>query len=283
MDRNVIRSVLMGTMRIAVLWSVAFASMSVAGAPVSFSKLSWVTIHYPPAVWKDPTDGSARGIFVDTLRAVVGEEVDFGSIAVHPWPRSYHLATTQPMTVLFPVSKTAIRNKKFKFSETVVMAKIGVIVRKSVIADLKVAGKLPSSYRRGQMLKDDRALEHLAIGVVRNGVSEQLMRRITVIPKRIVPTNSIDTLMNSLQRGQIDAIAFNDYAARAKFNALAKTFKDMDPSQFEMIYLLAEMPVGFAFHPSVPDAIVDRFNASLTKAKASGAIDAILKRYLRRN
>lgn len=281
MDRKLFRSVLIVSMRLAVIWSAAASPLCLAAGPSSpFSKVSWLTVTYPPSSWQDPTDGSPRGIFIDVLRAVVGDDVDFNSIGFHPWSRSYHLVKTHPMTSLFPVANTAERRKQFKFSDDVVHSKFAIICRKSVIADLKAAGKLAPTYQIGKSLKDDSPLPYLSIGLVRDDVGVQLMRTIPVIPKTIIRTNSIELLIKKLMRGRIDAIAFNNYAAQAKFNAMAKKNKAMDPSQYQMIYLLAEKPIGFAFHPDMPQEIVDRFNGNLLKVKAAGTIDKILMKYL---
>lgn len=283
MDTLVFRSVLRVGVRLTVLWCVLSTSVCLASESVpSYKDISWVTAHYPPATWQDEGDGAPRGIFIEILRAIVGDEVDFKTIGFHPWPRSFHLVSTKPMTSLFAISNTPERRKLMKFSDTVLTSKFGILCRKSVIEKLKATGKISSNYQIGKDLKDRSPLSHLTIGLVQSDAVAELIRANDISPKSIVVSSSFERLVQRLQRGRIDAIAFNQDSGQWKLKILAeKTKQGLDTKEFEMIYVLAEKPIVFAFHKDVPQALLDRFNADLAKVKAAGTVDAIVDRHLR--
>lgn len=285
MGSGVFKSVLAVGVRLVVLWSALATSIICRAGdtdtPPSYSDISWVTASFPPASWQDETDGSPRGVFIDILRAIAGNEVDFSSIGFHPWPRGMHLVSHTPMTSLFAISKTPERQKTMKFSDTVLNSRFGILCRKSVITNLKADGKIPQTYQMGKSLKDKSPIAHLTIGVVINDAVEEHIRQNEIKPKGIVRTTSFKRLVNRLKHGRVDAIAFNVASGLWKFKELAKIKKGMAYEQFETIYILADDPIAFAFHKDTPQALLDRFNKDLARVKAAGTIDAIFAKYLR--
>lgn len=276
------RSVLAMGIRLTVLWSVLSSSVCLAGESLpSYSQISWLTAHYPPATWQDVNDGTPQGIFIDILRAIVKDEVDINTVAFHPWPRSFHLVSTRPMTSLFAISNAPERRKIMKFSDTVLTSKFVILGRKSVIAKLKASDKISPSYQIGLSTMDKAPLAYLTVGVVNNDVVLDLMHKNTIVPKSIVRSSSFEVLAHRMQRGRIDAIAFNEAAAAAKLKALTRTNKGLDVDQFGVLFVLAEKPIAFAFHKDVPQALIDRFNADLAKLKAAGTVDAFVEKHLR--
>lgn len=263
-----------------LMWGAVSPSMGHAqGAPPSYSDMTWLTVHYPPTNWQDPKDGSAKGIFVDILRKIVGKEWNAKSISFHPWPRSYHLVSTEPMTSLFAIGDIPERRKIMKFSDPVAMSDFGIICRKSVIDDLKAAGKISKSFTIGKDLRDSSPLAHLTIGVIQDDVTDQMIRKQKLAPKAISYASSFERLAHRLLHGRIDALAFNHRSTMTKFKAIAKKKPAFKLEHYEMIYLLAKMPIAFAFHKDVPKALLDRFNGDLARLKATGAIEAIFRKY----
>lgn len=263
---------------LATLWSLVPSSVGIAGDVNELTKITWMSEQYAPYNWKAQDEATPRGIFIDVLREVVGNRIPFESITFYPWARSYHIAQTRPHTALFLMTETAERRKLFKFSKPVMHSVIGVICRKSVIEDLRQKGLMPKGFGQGKGPEDAKLLAQLTVGVVRDDIGDALLQEVLV--KALARTPSLDKLTRRLMQGRVDAIAYNTHVAQWNFKTMANTHKGLDPKDFELIYVLAEKPVGFSFHKDTPEELIDTFNKQLDRVKASGKLEAIVKKYL---
>lgn len=268
-------------MPVAILWSLLPASVGIAGDVNELVKITWMSEQYAPYNWKD--DGkkaSPQGIFVDVLREVVGNRIPFESITFYPWARSYHIAQTQPNTALFLMTETAERRKLFKLSKPVMKSVIGVICRKSVIEGLRHKGLIPKNFAHGKNPNDAKLLAHITVGVVRDDIGDALLQEFKVAPKDIRRTPSLDKLTRRLMQGRVDAIAYNTHVAQWNFKTMANSHTALNPKDFELLYVLAEKPVGFSFHKDTSQEVINAFNEKLDRIKASGKLEDIVKKYL---
>lgn len=265
---------------LTVLLAVVCVPVGFAGGThQGFAKITWMSEQYAPYNWKAQDEAAPRGIFIDVLREIAGQQIRMDSISFFPWARSYHIAQTNPHTALFLMTETEERRKLFKFSKPVMKSVVGVICRKSVIEELRHKGKLPKTSGK-KSLEDASLLAQITVGVVRDDIGDQLLQKAPVPPKAISRTTSLDKLTLRLMSGRVDAIAYNTHVAQWTFKAMANTRKSLNPKDFELIYVLAEKPVGFSFHKDTSQEVIDAFNEELDRVKASGKLEEIVKKYL---
>ena len=74
------------------------------------TKLSVVTENWPPFIIHG---NKTSGIVTNNIREILGyTDIDF-SIDVYPWARSFHLATTNPDTLIYSIYRTNQREAQF--------------------------------------------------------------------------------------------------------------------------------------------------------------------------
>lgn len=219
-------------------------------------------------------------MFIDLAHQIIGDELDASTISFHPWARSYRLLQRKPNLALFAMTDTPERRKLFTLSDPVMPSVVGIICRTEVVAKLLGAGKLSEDYALGHSLDDASPLPHLRVGVIREDIGEQLLKKSAVQPKRIVRGNSLKALAMKMYHGRIDAIAYNTHVAGWTFKQKDGHYKTFRSKNFKLIYVLGRKPMVFAFSKSIDPEVVTKFNARIKTLKNSGKIDAIVKSYL---
>lgn len=227
----------------------------------SIEQLNWITEEYPPFNFKDPKTGEITGAAVEVLLQIFSKiGISSGNIKlkIYPWARGYYKVLNDPGTALFSTTYTVDRLQKMKFVGPVVPNIVAVIAAKS--SQLSVG--LP---------KD---LNHLKIGVVRDDIGEQLLISQGVNPDAIDQLNSGLSMVKKLASGRIDAIAY----AQATTLLLFKTAK-INPDDFEIIHILKESTMGYAFHHSTDSGVLEPMRNALNQLTIEGTLQKILTKY----
>ena len=225
----------------------------------------YLTEEYPPFNYSD--GGRLRGIAVDVLDSLLGkmnQSLIRENIRVYPWARGYHLAQTQPGTVLFSTTRTPEREPLFKWVGPIATNRVVLTARK----DRLISVRSP----------DD--LKGLTLGVIRDDIAEQLLRQAGVDPKQLDIVGEADANVKKLNKGRIDAWAYGEPVARwfIKKNGY-------DPTEYETVYVLREIDLYYAFHKTTPDQLIGKFQKTLDALKKKGqttasVCDRILELYL---
>jgi len=250
----------------AILWVVFLLpvsakadSMSVNAAAQRLSKMVWYSEEYPPYNFKK--DGVAAGMSVDILMAAfrrVGVKVTPKDIRIVPWNRSYKYIQKKPGTALFSMTYTPERRKIMKFVGPAVSVRVSIIAPKK--ADL---GKITAD-----------SLSEFDIGVVRDDIGDQLIRKFPLSSESIHRKNSLKQLFYLLRSGRVDVVA---YAADV-FSHAVRNAGD-DPADYVELMVLKEGKMGYAFHNSTDPDVLAPLQKAVDELWADGTIAKIISAY----
>ncbi|MBT4496880.1 MAG: transporter substrate-binding domain-containing protein [Gemmatimonadetes bacterium] len=248
------------------LIGLAFAAAATAVTPKEtrqqIEEMYWMTEQYPPFNYTE--DGQLKGITVDILMAMfekAGVRLTREDLHVLPWARGYKTVVEQPGSVLFSTTYTVERLQQFKFVGPIIPTRVSVIAPKS--RELKINGV--------------EELNQLKIGTIRNDIGDQLLRSLGVDEEAIEPKPSAVSLVQMLDRGRLDAIAYAEDIAQYQFK-LAR----IDPAKYESIYVLQQSHMGYAFHKETDSRVLEPLRKALDELRADGTVERIYTGYLNR-
>jgi polar amino acid transport system substrate-binding protein len=249
-----------------LLWTgLQFASLPLSAMPDAevirqLESFDWISEEYPPYNFRGEDD-VVTGMAVDILMAglkKVGATVPAKNIKILPWKEGYKRVQRKAGTVLFSTTYTPERQQVMKFVGPSVPIRVSIIAPKSK----KLAVKDPSD------------LSPLKIGVVRDDIGDQLVRKFALSDDNIAKKDTLKQLSYFFQRGRVDVIAY----VPGVYSHYLKN-SDLDPNEFEEVYLLKEGHVGYAFHNSTAPEVLAKLQAAIDELRSDGTIDEIIAKY----
>ena len=244
--------------------AVLVPSLSHAVSPQQAARMletmNWYSEEYPPYNFKGE-DGLPTGMAVDVLMAAfkkIGVGVVAADIKIAPWNRSYKFIQKRPGTALFSMTYTPERQQIMRFVGPSVPVNVSVIAPKKS----SISARTPAE------------LSELRIGVVRDDIGGQLIRKFAVSAEAIKRKNSIKQLLYLLGAGRIDAVA---YAADVFNYAVRKS--GGKPTDYEEIVVLKNGQLGYAFHRDTDPTVLQPLQKAIDELKAEGVIDKITAKY----
>ena len=156
--------------------------------------LHWYSEEYPPYNYTDE-NGVPTGMAVDILMAAfekIGVSTSTEELQIIPWNRSYKFIQRRPGTALFSMTYTPERMKIMKFVGPSVPSNISIIAPKA----------------NAIKANNSSDLIDLTIGVVRDDIGDQLVRKLALSDGAVRRKNSLKQLLYLLDTGRIDAIAY---------------------------------------------------------------------------
>jgi ABC-type amino acid transport substrate-binding protein len=245
----------------AALLAVAAASPARAQ---TIDDLTIVTEHYPPYNFQD--DGHLQGIAVDLLVGIfekLGARRGRDSIKQWPWARGYQRLLRKPGTVLFSTTRTPEREAQFKWVGPISPTTIALIARKD----------------RAVVIRSPEDLKRYRLGVVVDDVGEQLLLRAGFTVGELDRVSGADVTQLSISKlngGRIDAWSYERNVALWEIRQAGH-----DPADYEVVHVLSEGHVYYAFHKDTPDALIAQIQDALDELVHDGGLDRIRERYLR--
>jgi polar amino acid transport system substrate-binding protein len=222
--------------------------------------MTWYTEEYPPYNYKGD-DGLPTGMSVDILMAAfkkIGVRLTPGDIKIVPWNRSYKFLQKKPKTALFSMTYSPERLAIMKLVGPVVPNNVSVIA--------------PRKKEMGSLTAKD--LGQLKLGVVRDDIGDQLLRKFALSNDTIQRKNSLKQLLFLLRTGRVDAVA---YSIGVFKHAMKRS--GQDPDLYEEVLVLKQGWMGYAFHHSTePEALVP-LQEAIDELHADGTIKKIIARY----
>lgn len=189
--------------------------------------------------------GEVSGAAVDIvseLMASVGRPVRTRDIRCISFARSVEIMETTPGTGMFLFARTPQREAKFKWVGPIAELKLGLVARKSAGIDIKC--------------KDD--LKRYAVSVIRNSAPMQMLENDPELRDVKLEVVKDDVLqLRMLEAGRVDLAAQADTAAAYWLQAIG-----VNPDDFEMVYVLKDLPLYLAFNKSVDDELVARLQVA---------------------
>ncbi len=224
--------------------------------------LIFITEEYPP--FNFAVDGKELGIATDTLLEMVklvGAHQTREDIGSFQWARGYNAALKIKNVLLFSTTRTAAREKLFKWVGPIIRSEIVLFARKDRNLSLNSL--------------DEINLKKLRVGVVLNDVGEQTLLELGVKRKQIYRYNKGLHLAEMLQKGRIDLLAYGKLVTLWNLKTLG--FK---PDEYEAIYSLKQAEYYYALNKKTDDRIVSQLQTALDQLKESGAFDRIVNHYI---
>ncbi|XXJ21074.1 substrate-binding periplasmic protein [Desulfovibrio caledoniensis] len=222
------------------------------------AEYAWLTEEYYPFNYEE--NGVMKGVAVDLLRMVWAElGTPEQPVESMPWARAYERVRHEPGTALFCVARTPERENAFRWAGPIASARFALIARKE---------------RRISLTSLDD-IKGLAVGTVREDISDALLAGYRSVA-RIQPVARMRQNIDKLMTGRLDMVAYEEgcwHQITAR--------EGLDPDSFEIVYVLRETPVYFAFHPDTPPELVDAFQAALDKVKERPGYQDLLGAFLR--
>lgn len=227
---------------IAILFVSLVFSMPSMGIAQDVNKLIILTEEYPPYNYMDKGKvcGTSTEIVVEVLERL-GSKLNRKDIRLIPWARAYHEVITSKDTILYSTVRNKDRENSFKWVCPVGYNTVGVIARK----------------RDRVVIKEPEDFERYRIGVVREDIGHQLMRKL-VPEKDLDIVNSSESNLRKLQEGRIDMFVYDVQVAGFVLARLG-----LDANKFETVYVLEKSPLCIAFNKDVDDDLVQKFQIAL--------------------
>ena len=235
-------------------------ALSPEEAAAALEGFTWYSEEYPPYNFKGG-DGRPTGMAVDILMAAferIGVGVTPDDIKIVPWNRSYKYIQRKPKTALFSMTYTPERLAIMKFVGPSVPTNVSIIAPTE-----KGIGKLTAE-----------GLGQLTLGVVRDDIGDQLLRKLALSDDAIKRKNSLRQLLFLLRTGRVDAVA---YAADVFKYAMKRSGNNS--GLYEEVLILEEGKLGYAFHNSTAPEVLAPLQKAIDELHADGTIKKIIARY----
>ncbi|MGE4192580.1 MAG: substrate-binding periplasmic protein [Pseudodesulfovibrio sp.] len=190
--------------------------------------------------------GEVGGPIVDVVSELMGGAGDpvraeeFRSIS---FPRSLEILETTPGTGMFLLARTPQREPLFKWVGPLVELKLGLVARKS----------------SNIVIRSKEDLKRYSISVVRNSGPMHLLQNDPVLKdvrREVVKDDVLQ--MRMLNAGRVDMVCQADTAAPHVLESVG-----LDPDDFEMVYVLSNLPLYLAFNRAVDDGFIARLQAAM--------------------
>ncbi len=238
----------MGLRRYIVLLAAALLFQpGYAARALDVDSLEIYTEEYPPYNFMDGP--VVKGIATEKVLRVLkrlGSKIKRSDIRLGPWARGYNAVLRNKNAVIYSMSYARHRIPFFKWVCPVGSTRIGLLGLRERNITIRSGDDLPQ-YR---------------IGTVREDIGHELI-------KKIVPGKSLDIANSSvlnirkLQSGRIDLFAYDFNVAYILLRRL-----QLDPADYEEVYVLEELPLCIGFNKEADDELVAAFQWELDAVNA---------------
>jgi polar amino acid transport system substrate-binding protein len=219
-----------------------------------------VTEHLPP--FQIDTHTKVLGFVTEIVSTALSSTPYTFNISIYPWARSYHMALNKKNTCIYSMARTAERENKFIWVNTIAERNVSLI----------------GLSERNLHINSFEDAKKYMIAVIRDDVTHQLLvnKGFKEGINLFVVNNTHSLLMLLSKRKSIDLILADGYTIkyRAQFNKL-------DPAIFENVYQLNKKPLDyyFACNINTPPAIIKQLRHSINQMKVNGQIDKIISEW----
>jgi polar amino acid transport system substrate-binding protein len=235
--------------------TVIAAIFLIFSQPLSAEKLMILTENLAPLNFLK--DGVLVGPAVDIVKEIQRRIGSNEQIQVYPWARAYKLALERENIILFGMTETKIRSKKFNW--------VGPIARKRDIFAAKKGSGI-----KIESLEDAKKVER--IGTLRDDTKEIFLKRHGFT--NLVPTHDDQKNAQKLILGRIDLWATKKPGLRTICD-LAK----INYHEIEEVYNIRELEISIAISKKTSISIVKQWKAAFDEMLLDGTITQIQKKW----
>lgn len=214
--------------------------------------LTVVTEDWPTFNYQDD-DGQIVGESTEHVREIL----EFANIPynmyLYPWARSYHLAQTEPNTLIFTISKTKERQSLFHW-----FCPISKPTRISLY-------QLKESNIALTTVEDAK---QYSIGVMRSDNSHELLNKMGFIDgEQLDVSSQEDANINKLFAQRVDLIVQSDDAIEYRLNKMDRSIESVEP--LVMLHQLTEDSNCMALSVNSDPAVVSTLNKAFKQWRAT--------------
>lgn len=190
-------------------------------------------------------NGQVKGYstrLVEKLFAQSGHQISENTIQLLPWARGYHNVLNQENAMLYSMVRTPEREALFQWVGPIGKMTLGIIAKKST--QMKVTTL--------------ESLRQYKIATIPDTASEKALIDMGLRVENFERFSNRTSQLKKLQENRVDAIAFSVEAA---FSLLKEMGCDM--SEYEVVYVLKESDLYFAFSKNTSQNIISSLNETL--------------------
>jgi len=212
----------------------------------SLEDLYYTSEEYPPYNYTE--EGLVKGTSIELLKKIwTGLKIQPQKVHILPWARAYRGILKNPNQVLFGMERNKEREPLFKWACPILKSKQHTLIAlKSNSIKIKVV--------------DD--LKGYSIGTIRHDIVEKQLMEKGTEQANIISKGSMEPILRMIKAGRIDLMVYEKEA----IPSMLKHF-GYEPEDFEVVFLLPDAPICFAFSKAVDDEIVNEFQRVLTDIK----------------
>ena len=187
----------------------------------------------------------------------------FHNIRLLPWARGYKNLLEKKNTCLFATTRTAEREKKFKWVGPISPTTISLTARRD--SNIKI-----------NSVED---IKKYSVGVAINDIGEQLLVNAGIELEKLDRSGGTDVIHNSINKLKLKRIDLFSYEENVVKWEIKK--KGFNPNEYETVYTLKKAELYYAFNINTPDTLIQKFQAALDELKKEGIYQKILDNYLK--
>lgn len=216
--------------------------------------IKMITEDFPPLNYLE--NKQLKGPSVEIVEKIKQKLNIATEIKVYPWKRGYDMTEKNINTCLFSTTRTAKREKTFKWVGPLAVKKYGFFAKKS--AKIKIAN-----------LNDAKKYK---VGTQMGGASEDFLKSsgFDKIDLGVEPKKSYQ----KLNAGRFDLW----YTSSTTPVVLAKSL-GVDVNEIEMVYVTKESELYMAFNKGTSDAVISNWQKAYDEIHKDGTIEKIFKKY----
>ena len=222
-------------------------------------KIRVLTSEFPP--YNFSSEGETIGVSVDVVRAVLDELGISAPVENMPWARIYQLAQAEPNTLIFSITRTADREKLFKWVGTIAPVDYSFFARKG---------------RAIRLASTDEARAYRIATTNADVVDQLVSARGFALVERVSGQGAYEQNIQKLVSGRVDLWGVATLPGR---HFLKNMEQEGRVERIAAIPELASDGMYLAFGAKTPDAVVSRFRVALEVVKRRGVDQQALKKY----
>jgi polar amino acid transport system substrate-binding protein len=188
-------------------------------------------------------DGNVMGVstlFLETIMRKNGTPIDTSKIHVTSWSRAYEEVLSKKSAILYSAARIQEREDKFKWVGPIDKMQIGLMAKKSKHIQINSVSDL-YQYK---------------IGTMHRTTADQLVLDTGVKEENLDRFSHVRSQLKKLSFDRVDMVAFSYQAMKYLIKELG-----LNPDEYELVYLLEEVELYYAFSKDFDDAFIQRLNA----------------------
>ncbi len=225
---------------------------------VSAEALKIMTSEEPPLNFTDE-QGELTGFSMDIAREIQRRVGNSDHINIYPWARVYNTALKEPNVVAFTMARTEEREDKFQW--------ITLVSRNAwVLFARKGSGISVSSLDDAKTVK--------SIGVIRDGVHEQLLRSYGF--QNLEPVTGWEQNLRKLMVGRVSLIFYAVAGAVKTCRTIGVDFE----KELETVYAVKTPGAYIVMSQKTSLSTVEKWQQAAQQMKEDGTFDRIMQKWI---